>query len=149
MKSLTKSLHVCPEERRRAGPCRGFTLIELVIALSVLLIIFPPTLVIFYQIMQLKFRNEGRMVAVYLAQGVAEHMSQRRFTSVDDIPPTPFTASEISEGQPNPFQNLNFDDYSFQVEVDCVTNDGILNIDNWPTVAGGRTPPDAYKRGRG
>lgn len=123
----------------------GFTLIELVIAMAILLTIFPSTMLVFQRILSAKFLNESRIITAYLAQGVFEHYSQRRFTAVDDVPLTLFSSPNIGSGtDPNPFFNSEFGQYSFQVDVECIRNTGAPNIDDWPTVV--CTPAEDYKR---
>lgn len=111
---------------------RGATLIELVIAMSILFVLFPTAMLVFSQIMQTRFLNEHRIVCINFAQQITEHLSQRRYTSIDDFPLTDIKDPDVNGSNPFYDTDADFENYQFDVVVDCVESNGTNNIDSWP-----------------
>jgi prepilin-type N-terminal cleavage/methylation domain-containing protein len=124
----------CRRDSRRGSraSAAGFSLIELVVAMTVILIMFPSGMNVFSHILQTKYLNEYRIVSVNLAQGVVEHLSQRRYMWAHTMARTGFDDLTISgSSEANPFYDPDFDDFDFEVQVTCVEDNG-TDIDGWP-----------------
>ncbi len=68
----------------------GFSLIELVIGLSLISIMMPSTMMVFQQVLQAKFFAESRITASNLATEVLEHTMRLRFSQIISVPLTSF-----------------------------------------------------------
>jgi len=127
---------------------RGFTLIELIIGLSVLVITLPMTVGVFQQVLQTRVMAEFRITATSLAQMVLEHETQKRFSAVTSIAATPFNQGTAES---NPYFDTDFAGFSYQVAVDCIwpadTSVSLdSNLNNWSVVAGCTGASADYKR---
>ena len=136
---------------------KGFSLLELVIGLTMIMIMLPSSIVVFQQVLQYKTIAEARITCANLAQMVLEHETQKRFSSVDTIQPANFEDATITVVQedgtpgtePNPYRDDNlvhqFINYNFEMKVACVwdgANGLNPDLDAWtedPTCQVGRS----------
>ena|SRR3989339_579457 len=86
---------------------KGFTLIELVIAIVVVSIAFYAIISVFITVAPRNINAEDLSKATYLANRVMEETTAKSFSSISSVSPTSFAS---------PFSN-----YNYQVVVDYVT----------------------------
>lgn len=120
----------------------GVTLFEMVVAMTVVFIIFPSVMVIFQHSLATRFLSESKVIATSLASEIVEHLSQRRFSAIESMVATKFSDQYLgggTSGTENPFRNLSLGTYTFSVTVTCVEDPGGGNfaLDTWPVDASG------------
>ncbi len=125
-------LHLVLKAHRKTLKGRaGFTLIELVIGLSLISIMMPSTMIVFQQVLQSKWVAESRIQASNLALEVMEHTMRLRFSDVANIPSTSFGSDngdgncnddndndgKEEPGEDSPYCDQNFKNFEYQVTV--------------------------------
>jgi len=151
----------------RKGNKRGFTLIESIVAILIIGITMPSGLLIYQKIIAENGRNEMRIQAANLGQGIVEHLSLLTLNNTVTIEKTAFNSAcygynggvnpwplgtdcvNGASTADNPFYSgaAAFPYLSYQVTVEClVPNLGQPDLSQWAPVGGGCNAGHRYKR---
>ena len=123
-----------PDLAKTQKGMKGYALLELVIALVVISVMMPASMVVFQQVMVAKTLAENTIVAANLAQEVVEHITQQRFSDIAETPLRAFDEEDPEDidgtcsGRDhnyNPYCDKSIRNYFYEVRLQGVNEDDL------------------------